>query len=549
MTSKLESTHPSAPSLTGRPPGASRRDTWPGHLDPDRLAGPPSQPTTDSAGRSSRTLSIAASSTALVMAVFSAFVVTVGDSVRSFHGGYGGEAWGLSGMSLGLAAALLTAGALADDLGHRCVLRYSAGLLAAASAVGALAPSIEVLVAARVLQGVAGGGVLAAGLGSIGRAFPAGPARTHATGVWGAAVGAGVAIGPLAGAGLAAAIGWRSGFWVEAAAAAAVMTAATNVTKAPASSRRPLDLPGIATLGAGMALLTAALVESRHGWPATTTLVLFGAATLMLGAFAAVELRTRRPMLDPHLFPQPQFLASISGALFTGLAVVGLMSYAPALMQQALHISVLGSAAVLAAWSATSMVVALAARSLPARLPARTRLLIGLALAAIGELALTGLGTGTSWTRLLPGLLVTGVGSGIVNAALGRIAVESVPRDRAGMGSGANNTARYLGGAAGAALIVSIASAGGAHGLIHGWNIAALVSAGLCALGVVTVASCRPWRRRDARPERGRRRNRQRPVASTSRTVPTPNEPLLSLVVSGEHPPTTNPNSRTRRIR
>ena len=205
-----------------------------------------------------------------------------------------------------------------------------------------------------------------------------------------------------------------------------------------------LDLPGITTLAAAMTLLTAALIETHHGWTATSTLVLLGAATLMLGAFAGVELRSRRPMLDPHLLAQPQFLASVSGALFTGLAVVGLMSYAPALMQSALHIGVLGSAAVLAAWSATSMVVALAAGSLPNRLRAQTRLVIGLALAAVGELALAGLGTGTSWTRLLPGLVVTGLGSGIGNAALGRIAVESVPSERAGMGSGANNTARYL---------------------------------------------------------------------------------------------------------
>jgi hypothetical protein len=74
----------------------------------------------------------------MVMAVFSAFVVNVGDGVRTFHTGVAGDAWGLSGMSLGVAAALLTAGAVADDLGHRRVLRYSAGLLAAASAAPAL---------------------------------------------------------------------------------------------------------------------------------------------------------------------------------------------------------------------------------------------------------------------------------------------------------------------------------------------------------------------------------------------------------------------------
>ena len=148
-------------------------------------AAPTSRARKTSAGLSSRTLSVAASGTALVMAVFSAFVVNVGDSVRTFHAGVAGEAWGLSGMSLGLAAALLTGGVLADDLGHRRVLRCGAGLLAAASAVGAVAPSMEILVAARVLQGVAGGGILAAGLGSVGRAFRSGPGRTRATGVWG----------------------------------------------------------------------------------------------------------------------------------------------------------------------------------------------------------------------------------------------------------------------------------------------------------------------------------------------------------------------------
>jgi MFS family permease len=494
-----------------------------------------------------RTLSVAASGTALVMAVFSAFVVNVRDSVLGLHAGVAGEAWGLSGMSLGLAVALLTAGALADDLGHRRVLGCSAGLLAGASIVGALAPSIETLVAARVLQGVAGGGILAAGLGSIGHAFASGPARIRATAVWGAAVGAGVTVGPLAGAGLAAAVGWRAGFWVEAVAALGLVTAAAMLSESPTTVKPRFDLFGIATFAAGMTLLTAALVETRHGWSATTTLALFCAATLMLAAFAGIELRSRRPMLDPHLLAQPRFLASISGALFTGLAVVGLMSYAPALMQQSMHISEIGSAAVLCAWSATNMVVALAAGSLPSRLSARTRLLIGLALACVGELALTGLGTGTSWTRLMPGLFLTGLGTGVVNAALGRIAVESVPAGRVAMGAGANNTARYLGGAAGVALIVSIASTSDAHALIAGWNVAALVSAGLCALGVATVVSCRTWRGRTARPGQTRNRNNEQIAAFPTRWMPpTQSGHLISQTASDGNPSTTKLDLRTR---
>lgn len=448
-------------------------------------------PARSSASNPARTLAVATSGTLLVLAVFSAFVVTVGDTARSLHAGVASEAWALSGMSLGLAAALLTAGALADDVGHRRVLMWSAGLLAGACMVAALASCMPVLVAARVLQGLAGGGVLAASLGSIGRAFPAGAARTHATGVWGAAVGAGIAVGPLAGAGLGAALGWRSGFWFEAGAAAAVMTGAATLSETHASNRFRLDVAGVATLGASMALLTAALVEARHSWTGTSTVAPLAAAAVLLGAFAAVELTRRRPLLDPRLFAQPQFLASVTGALFTGLAVIGLMSYSAAFMQRALHLSALGSATVLAAWSATSMVVALAARSLPAQLQTQTRLVIGLALTAAGEIALTGLGSGASWARLLPGLFVAGLGSGIANASLGRIAVESVPHDRVGMGSGANNTARYLGGAAGVALVVTLASNGGENGLIHGWNVAALVSAGLCALGALIVASSR----------------------------------------------------------
>jgi len=141
---------------------------------------------TTTAAHPVRTLYVATCGTLLVLAVFSAFVVAVGDSSRSFGAGIASQAWALSAMSLGLAAALLTAGSLADDLGYGRVLTSSTGLLGATSIAGALAPDMAVLIAARVMQGVAGGGVLAASLGSIGRVFPAGAARTRATAIWGA---------------------------------------------------------------------------------------------------------------------------------------------------------------------------------------------------------------------------------------------------------------------------------------------------------------------------------------------------------------------------
>jgi MFS family permease len=443
------------------------------------------------------TLAVTASATFLVLAVFSVAATTVGETAQSLHGGVSGQTWGLSGMSLGLATALLAVGALADAIGRRRVLVGSAVLLAATSALAAAAPTIAVFVAARVLQGVAGAGIVAASLAAIGHAFPDGRARTHATGVWGAALGAGIALGPLAGAALADASGWRNAYWLQAAGAAALIPAAGRLTESRAASPRPFDLPGVVTLGTGLAALTAGLVEGRSDWTSAATVALLAAGVLLLGAFAAVELRRAAPMLELGLFREPSFVASIAGALFTGLAVISLMSYSPTVLQRGLGVSVIGSATVLGVWSATSTVVALGARRLPGRLRSHARLAIGLALAAAGEAALTGLGTGSSWARLVPGLAVAGVGSGLANAALGRLAVESVPPDRAGMGSGANNTARYLGGAAGVALVVAVVSAVGAGGsaapgLVHGWNGAALVCAALCAAGALIAACCRP---------------------------------------------------------
>jgi Na+/melibiose symporter-like transporter len=297
---------------------------------------------------------------------------------------------------------------------------------------------------------------------------------------------------------MSAAAGWRSSYWLQVVAAAALVPAAARLPESRASVRGRVDAPGATLMTAAMAALTAGLIEGRRsfGSPAAVALLVSGAALLV--AFVIVELHRRDPMLELHLFRQPAFIASMSGALFTGLAIIGLMSFSPTMMQTGLHLGILASAGVLATWSGTSMVLAMAGRTLVPRLGAPLLLAVGLMLAAAGELALTGLGTGSGWERMVPGLVVAGVGSGLANSSLGRLAVDSVPRDRAGMGSGANNTARYLGGAGGVALVVALVSAGdgrGAHAVVHGWDTAALVCAVLCAVGAAVALLCRGPRR------------------------------------------------------
>jgi hypothetical protein len=137
-------------------------------------------------------------------------------------------------------------------------------------------------------------------------------------------------------------------------------------------------------------------------------------------------------------------------------------------------------------------VFALAARRLPAAWSGRAQLAGGLVVVAAGQLALSGITPGSSWARFLPGLVVAGVGSGVLNAALGREAVASVPPGRGGMGSGANNTARYLGSSIGVTLVAVVVAAhavpgSGASGLVAGWNVAAWVTAGISLVGAGIV--------------------------------------------------------------
>jgi MFS family permease len=449
----------------------------------------------EAAGVAASTLRVAGAGTLLVLVAFTTVLTTAHDTAVALHASLAWQTWALSAMSLGLAAALLTVGALADDLGRRRALLASAVALALATAAAAGAPSIAAFVAARVLQGMAGAGVLAASLGLIGHAFPTGPPRARATGVWGAAVGGGIALGPLLAGALDAAGDWRTAYWCQAGLALLLGLAAAALPESRAPARRAVDVPGAVVLSAGMATVTAALVSGRQSWGSPVTLALLVAGVALLGLFVAVELRRAEPMLDLRLLRRPAFVASLAGALVTGLSTIALMSYLPTFLQRALHLSVLGSAGVVGAWSATSALVAWHARRLPAGLEDRHRLAIGFALCAGGLAALSGLPAEASWARLVPGLVVAGLGTGLVNAALGRLAVASVPADRPGMGSGANNTARYLGGAAGVALVIALAAQGSGPArpaaLVHGWNTAALVTAGLSAAGAAAVAMCR----------------------------------------------------------
>jgi MFS family permease len=435
-----------------------------------------------------RTLWIAVLGTAIALIGYTTPLATLTSTATGLGAGPEGQAWILSSMSIGLAVALLPAGAVGDDHGRRRMFVAGAMVLAAGSVLAAASPDTVVLVVARVVQGIGAAALIACALSLIGSAFPPGPARLRATGVWGASVGGGIAVGPVLAAALDAGVGWRGPHWLLAGLALGLAAAARGLlVESTGAHHRPVDLPGTALLGLALTAVLAGLVEGRLGWARPVVPVLLIAGVVLGALFVVVELRRPEPMIDLRLFRRPDFTAATVAGVANGAGVIATMSFLPTLVQRGLGHSALYAALTLLGWSATSVLTALLARRLPARFSARAQLATGLAGVAVGQLLLIGIDAQDGAARLLPGLLVAGAASGLLNAALGRQAVASVPAGLAGVGSGANNTARYLGAALGITLVAVLAARPDAPAMLAGWTAAALVTAGISVLGAVAV--------------------------------------------------------------
>ncbi|MGD6745246.1 MFS transporter [Streptomyces sp. BH106] len=434
--------------------------------------------------RPAATLAVTSAATAVTLMTYAAPSITLGDTAASLHTGLSAQAWLLNGTPLGLAALLLVAGSLADDYGRRRAFVLGTLALGLTTILGALAPTTLLFTLARVAQGAASAAIIAASLGLLVHAFPTPAGRIRATGVWGACVSGGIALGPVVAGWVAGLADWRWSYAVLGAAALLVTALAPRALTESRSPRagRP-DLPGALTLGLALGALLAALTLGRDGWLRVSIGVLLAATAVLLAAFVAVERRSATPMLDLSLLRRPLFLAATAGGLFTGLSVIALFSYVPTLVQRTMGVSPMGTAGLLVVWSGTSFLVALQARRLAGRVSPRHQLAVGFALHALAVATMLGAAGSGHWTRLLPGLVVSGIGSGLLNAALPLLAVESVPAGRAAMGSGANNTARYIGSAAGVALMIAVSTSTGTstHALADGTN-AALIASGVLAL-------------------------------------------------------------------
>ncbi|WP_037662722.1 MFS transporter, partial [Streptomyces aurantiacus] len=189
-------------------------------------------------GRPAATLAVTGAATALTLMTYSAPMVTLSDTATALGTSLSAQAWLLNGAPLGLAALLLVAGSLADDYGRRRIFLSGVAALGVTTALGALANSTLVFTLARVAQGVASAAILASSLGLLAHAYPAGPGRIRAMGVWGACVSGGIAVAsPFAG-GLTTLANWRLPY---AALGALALGVAALAPRALTESRAPRE--------------------------------------------------------------------------------------------------------------------------------------------------------------------------------------------------------------------------------------------------------------------------------------------------------------------
>lgn len=437
-----------------------------------------------------RTLLSATLGTLAVLVAFTAPLANLNQTAAGLDAGDSGRTWILSSMSIGLGAFLLTAGRVADDFGRRRTFVAGAGVLAVGAVLAAIAPDVLVFVLARVLQGIGGAAVIAAGLAMLATAFPGAHERARATGLWGASVGAGIAVGPILSTWLGRWHSWRDVYVVVAAAAVGLAVTATRCPESRASHGARLDVPGVLLLAGGTSALLAGLTEGREGWTRPLVIVLLAAGMLLLAAFVTVERRSDHAMIDLTLFRRPAFAAVTAAGLATGGGIIALLSFVSGFAGIALGLPPTTTAWLMLAWSGPSVVTAVASRRLPHHWTGRARMGVALVVIAVGQLLLWGVDVGSGPGRFVPGLLLAGVATGVLNAALGRESVASVPPAQAGLGSGANNTARYLGSAIGVTIVSVVAAPSGAATsatLVDGWNRAALVTAAVSLAGALVV--------------------------------------------------------------
>ncbi len=406
------------------------------------------------------------------------------------HASLAGLEWTVNAYNLAFACLLLTGAALGDRFGRRRMLTLGLSLFTAASAASALAPSLQALVAARVLQGAGAAIVTPLTLTLISEAFPL-ERRNTAIGLWGGIVGLAVAAGPVVGGAVVSGIDWHWIFWLNVPIGLALVPLSARRLSESRGPRPQLDLPGLALAGGGALGLTWGLVRANAiGWTSAEVLASLLAGVALAGAFVAWERRARHPMVPPALFRSRTFSAANGVSFFMYAGLFGALFLMSQLLQDALHYSPLQAGLRLLAWSSPPMIVSPIAGALAERYGNRPFMVLGLALQAGGLAWVASIASAhVDFLQLGAAFVVAGVGTSFCFPTVAGAIMGSVPMQEAGVASGTNSAIRELGGVFGVAVLASVfahdGGYGGARAFLHGFTPAVWVAVAFSALGAV----------------------------------------------------------------
>jgi EmrB/QacA subfamily drug resistance transporter len=375
--------------------------------------------------------------------------VALPDIARALDATTAGLQWVMNAYLLVLASFVVSAGRLGDILGRRRVFLIGMAAFAGGSVVAAVSGSEEVLVAGRVLQGLGGAALLGLSLAIVSTVFPAGE-RARALGIWAGVSALALGLGPLVGGALVEAVSWRWLFWLNLpfCVLGVVLVLASTAEQRDETAARRIDIPGVITVGLGLAAIVVALVEGKTwGWTSVVTLSLFVAGLGFLVAFWFIEHRVEWPIVEFDLFRNgPYFGASAAGFCLVG-CYWGLMFLQPQYLQTDLGHSALEAGLLILPVTAPMIVISPLGGRLSALFGVRPLMTVGMALGTAGLVVLAQVDDSSGYALLFPGYLLFGLALGCVYAPMSTAAMTAMPQAKAGIAAGVLAMNRVLAGA------------------------------------------------------------------------------------------------------